>query len=312
MSGERPRFRGLFAAAHTPFNRGGRLYSARIAEQHALLVESGVEGVFVCGTAGEGHSLTSAERRAVLDTWVGVTDGTMPIIAHVGHSSIREAERLARHAAGAGATAIAAMSPAYYRPETLEDLVEFLAPIAAAAPELPFLYYDAPDFNGVCLPTDQVLQWGRLRIPNLAGVKFTSSDLLTFQRCLDLGDDFDVLLGYEELLLPALAAGCRGAIGVSFNFAAPVYHRVMEAFHRGDLARARDEQRKAADLGALLREHGVVRASKAIMSLLGVECGDVRTPLRAMERREFQDLFDRVRVMDLFARPLGTPAELGY
>lgn len=311
MSGDRPRFRGLFAAVHTPFNRGGRLYSARVADQFALLAESGVEGVFLCGTAGEGSSLTTAERRTNLETWVGVTEGAMPLIAHVGHNSVLEAERLARHAAGAGATAIAAMAPSYHRPETLEDLIQFLAPIAAAAPDLPFLYYDAPELNGVSFATDQVLKWGKMRIPNLTGVKFTSSDLLTFQRCLDL-EDFDVLLGYEELLLPALAAGCRGTIGVTVNFAAPVYRRVVEAFQRGDMERARAEQRKAAALATVLREHGVVRASKAIMSMLGVECGDVRSPLRVVESREFRELFDRIRAMDVFSRPLATPAELGY
>lgn len=307
----RTRFTGLIAAVHTPFNRGGRLYSARVAEQAALLRESGVEGVFLTGTAGEGHSLTVAERRTVLDTWVGVTEGSMPIIAHVGHDSIREAERLARHAAGAGATAIAAMAPTYHRPDTLEQLIEFLAPTAAAAPGLPFLFYDAPDFNGVRFPTDRVLRWGRMRIPNLMGVKFTSSDMQAFQRCLALDDDLDILLGYEDLLLPALAAGAKGAIGVSFNFAAPLFRKIIDAFEAGDLEEARARQAEAGALMAVLRDFGVVRSSKALMALFGVDCGDVRIPLLPVESREFRELFDRVRGMEIFARPMGTPAELG-
>lgn len=308
---ERTRLSGLIAAVHTPFNRAGRLYSARVADQYALLREAGVEGVFLCGTAGEGHSLTVAERRTMLDTWVGVTEGALPIIAHVGHDSTRDAERLARHAAGAGAAAIAAMAPAYHRPATLEQLIEFLAPTAAAAPDLPFLYYDAPDFNGVRFPTDQVLEWGRLRIPNLSGVKFTSGDLPAFQRCMALEGDLDVLLGYEDLLLPALACGARGAIGVSFNFAAPVYRRIVDSFEAGNLEEARRLQAITAGLMATLRDFGTVRASKALMTMVGVDCGDVRIPLRAVESREFRELFDRVRAMELFARPLGTPAELG-
>lgn len=308
---ERKRFEGLYAAVHTPFSRAGRLDSARVAEQYALLRESSVQGIFLCGTTGEGYSLTLAERRTMLDTWVGVTEGAVDIIAHVGHDSIRDAERLARHAAGAGATAIASMAPTCYRPRTMEELVEFLAPIAAAAPELPFLYYDAPDCTGVRFPSDQLLQWGKMRIPNLAGVKFSSADMQTFQRCLALGERFDVLLGNEDLLLPALVCGARGAVGVTCNFAAPVYQRIIAAFERGDLETARIEQAKASALATVLRDYGVVRASKAMMGLVGVDCGDVRTPLAAVDNRELGEIFERVRSMDLFARPLATPAELG-
>lgn len=306
-----PRFEGLFAAVHTPIGPAGRLDAAVVAHQHELLVEAGVDGAFLCGTAGEGHSLTLAERKMMVDTWVGVTEGRMPLIAHVGHNCIRDAVRLAKHAARAGATAVAAMGPTYYRPPSLEDLVEFLAPIADAADGLPFFYYEPPYANGPRMATDQLLEWGRLRIPNLRGVKYTSRDMATLARCVRLGSDFDVLLGHEELMLPALACGVRGAIGVSFSFAAPVYRRVMEAFLAGDLEAARSEENKALALVRVLRDYGTLRASKAVMQLLGVDCGPVRLPLRPLSDIELRDLHERVRAMDLFARCLSTPAEIG-
>jgi len=176
-------FTGLLAAAHTPFNAAGRLDANTIRKQYELFLESGVDGVFLCGTEGEGHSLSCGERRTVLDAWVGMSEGTFPVIAHIGHASIRDAVRLAEHAAKAGAWAIAAMAPIYYKPQTLEELVEYLAAIAAGAPDLPFYFYDAPDFNGVRFPTEEVLEWGRLRIPTLRGAKFTSTDLRTYARC---------------------------------------------------------------------------------------------------------------------------------
>jgi len=305
------RFTGLLAAAHTPFTAAGRLNANMVGEQYKLFLESGVDGVFLCGTAGEGHSLSCGERRTVLEAWVGTSEGKYPVIAHVGHASIRDAVRLAQHAAKAGAWAIAAMAPIYYKPQTLEELVEYLAAIAAGAPDLPFYFYDAPDFNGVRFPTEQVLEWGRLRIPTLQGAKFTSTDLRTFARCQRLDPPFNMLIGYEETWMPAITLGARGAIGVTLNFAAPVYRRVYEAMEIGDLATAQAEHAKALDLTEALDRFGMVRASKAIMALMGVDCGDVRLPLRPFHDGEMNELYELVRDMDVFARSLGTPAELG-
>ena len=304
-------FEGLLAAAHTPFNAAGRLDANTIRKQYELFQESGVDGVFLCGTAGEGHSLSCGERRTVLDAWVGVSEGAFPVIAHVGHASIRDAVRLAEHAAKAGAWAIAAMAPIYYKPQSLEELVEYLAAIAAGAPDLPFYFYDAPDFNGVRFPTEEVLEWGRLRIPTLRGAKFTSTDLRTYARCQRLDPPFNMLIGYEETWMPAITLGARAAIGVTFNFAAPVYKRIYEAMEIGDLASAQEEHAKALELNVVLERYGVVRASKAIMALMGVDCGEVRLPLRPFHEREMNELYEFVREMDVFARPLGTPAELG-
>ncbi len=303
--------RGLIASAHTPFAPSGRLDTAAVVGQLELFRECQVDGVFLCGTAGEGHSLTVAERRALLDTWVGATEPEFPIIVHVGHNCVGDAIELARHASTAGVRAIAAMASTYHRPASLEDLIECMAPIAAAAPDVPFLYYDVPELNLVRFPTDQILEWGRLRIPTLAGVNFSSRDLATYARCLRLGPEYEVLIGTPDALLPALACGGRGAIGASLGFAAPVYRRIIDAFDSGDLVSARQQEAKALELGRILREFGEVRASKAIMSLLGVDCGDVRLPLRPLNAPEIRALHERIRSLGLFARSLSTPAEIG-
>ncbi len=282
-----------------------------VVRQYELFRDAGVSGVFICGIEGEGHSLSVAERCAVLETWVGVTGGELPLIAHVGHSSLRDAVRLAEHAAKAGATALAAMSPTYHPPATLEELIEYFAAIAAAVPSTPFFFYDVPDRSGMCFPTEQVLEWGRLRIPNLVGVNLTSSDLKTFARCQQLEGDFDVLIGSEESWLPGLALGAQGAIGGTIGFAAPLYRRIEEAFAAGDIERARTEHAKTLQLGRVLQEFGAVRAGKALVSMLGVDCGTVRLPLRPLHDGEFRELHERLSDLDIFARPLSSPAELG-
>jgi N-acetylneuraminate lyase len=302
------RFEGLIAAAHTPFLPDGSLNLAVIDEQARLLIETGVSAVFLCGTTGESHSLTLAERRLVAERWLEVEAGRLPIIVHVGHNCRADAVELAAHARQHSAAAIAAMAPSYYRPESVNDLIDFLKPIAAAAPDLPFYFYDIPDATGVRLPMSDLLVHGRDRIPTLAGIKYTSPDLMMFQACVQLEDgEFDLLFGNDELLLAGLALGTRGAVGSTYNYAAPVYRRVIEAFSAGDLNTARSEQHRAVQLVQVLCEFGVLRTGKAIMAMLGVDCGPPRAPLRPLSEQEREVVFQKLRDLDVCSRPLIAP-----
>jgi N-acetylneuraminate lyase len=302
------RLTGLIAAPHTPLRPDGSLNPDAISAQAQLLRESGVSGVFIAGSTGESLSLTAAERLTLAERWTACVGGSLPVIVHVGHNSLPDAQALARQAAEVGATAIAAMAPCYFRPTQLDDLIAFCAAIAGAAPALPFYYYDIPTMTNVPIATAQFLSRGRERIPTLHGVKFTNNDLPTLQECLAL-DSFDVLFGYDEMLLAGLALGVRGAVGATYNFAAPLYQRLLTAFDSGDWATARHAQRQSVVLIRTLQEFGFSRASKAMMQLLGVDCGPVRSPLRPMTGPEVRELYRRLRDFDGLARPLREPRQ---
>ena len=300
-----PRLTGLVAAPFTPMNADGTLNPAAIKAQAALLVESGVTGAFVCGTTGEGASLSVAERIEVADRWKGAEGERLRLIVHAGHNSLPEAKRIAAHAAKIKADAIAAIPPTYFKPETVGDIVDFCSSVAEAAPGVPFYYYDIPSFTGVAPRLSEFLDQAVGRIPTLAGVKCSRGDLTTYRECVIARDGaFDAAFGNDELLLDGLKLGARGAVGSTYNFAAPVYHRIMKAFDAGDLDGARREQDKSVALVEALKEFGVIRAGKAIMKLVGADCGPVRSPLRPMDEEEIEKLYDRIKSLDVFARPL--------
>src|SRR5690606_35197271 len=118
-----------------------------------------------------------------------------------------------------------------------------MAQIAAAAPSIPFYYYHIPALTGVGMDMLEFLRLGEKRIPNLAGIKYTAATIHEYQACPNHeGGRFDVLYGYDELLLPALAVGAKGAVGSTYNFAAPLYLRVMELFRAGQLEAAQEQQ----------------------------------------------------------------------
>lgn len=303
-----PGFTGLIAAPFTAFRPDGELDLEKIPDQAALLREGGVAGAFVCGTTGEGTSLSTAERKRVAERWLKSAGG-LEVIVHAGHASVAEAKDLARHAAAIGSAAVAVTAPFYFRPSAVGDLVPFLADVANAAPALPFFYYDIPSTTGVLLPTAQVMRRLREVVPNLGGVKFSNPDLMTMQECVGQGDR--VLFGVDEYLLAAVVLGATGAVGSTYNYAAPVYRRMLAALAAGDLESARREQAKSAAMVRAVIDFGGVRAGKAIVGMLGVDCGPVRPPLRPVSREDANALYERLREMDVFTRALRHPSEPG-
>ncbi|MGB7160232.1 MAG: dihydrodipicolinate synthase family protein [Tepidisphaeraceae bacterium] len=282
------RLSGLIAAPYTPFNAEGDLYLDVVEEQAALLAESGVSGAFICGTTGEGLSLTSHERMEVARQWMSAGGRKLKVIVHVGHTSQREAIALARHAGQIGAAAVAALPPFFFKPTTAAQVVEFCRPIAAAAADLPFYYYNIPSMTGVSVSMVELLELASKRIPNFRGIKFTHGDMMEFQRCRALNDgEFDIAWGVDEMLLGALAIGTDAAVGSTYNYAAPLYLRMIEAFRAGDLETAQEIGRQVAEMVAVLLKHGVLRTGKATMSLVGIDCGPPRSPVAPVTREEW-------------------------
>jgi N-acetylneuraminate lyase len=271
---------GLVAATHTPFHADGRLNLTVVEKQAEHLHRNGIGTVFVGGTTGECHSLTVDERFALAKRWSEVVEGSqLRLVIHVGSNCLSDAKALAVQAQTLGASAIAALSPSYFKPKALDDLVACCSEIAGAAPALPFYYYDIPSLTGVQFSIPEFLKIAPDRILSFAGIKFTNIDLIAYQSCLRVQPGrFDIAWGVDECLLAALAFGAVGAVGSSYNFAAPIYQRVMEAFSRGDFATARAEQYRSVQLIEILASFGYMAAAKAVMGLLGVEVGPARLP----------------------------------
>lgn len=295
---------GLIAAVHTPMRSDGELNLTVVDQQARYLHRVGVSGVFVAGTTGESHSLTGEERRALGDRWArAAREQDLRLVIHVGHNSQRESIRLAAHAREVGADAVAMLAPSYFKPPSLEELIEFCVPIAAAAGELPAYLYHIPSFTGVHFSMLDFLQQGKPRMPNLAGLKYTSEDLAEYQECLHLGGgEFNILFGRDEALLAGLVLGAPGAVGSTYNFAASLYLRLMDAFRRGDLQEARREQLRSVQMVRIIARYSFASAAKSVMRMVGIDCGPARSPLRRLPEHEFEQLqqhLETLGVLDL-------------
>lgn len=274
---------GLIAAPFSPFHPD-RSLNLDVVEGYAeWLVSQGVIGAFICGTTGEGMSLTTAERQRLAERWLAVAPSELKVIVHVGHTSLGDCVELAAHAQSIGAAAVSCMAPFFFKPADVETLVDWCDHVAAAAADLPFYFYNMPSMTGVTVDVSRFLELAEPRIPNLVGAKYTHDDLADFARCVKLRDGrFDLLFGRDEILLQALRAGARGAVGSTYNFAAPVYHAVMRAFEAGDQEQAERTQQVAARMIQAFVDCGAhpITAFKWFMNRLAVDCGPSRLPLR--------------------------------
>lgn len=293
---------GLVAATHTPFHDDGSLNLDAVERQAEHLAANHVAAAFVGGTTGESSSLTCEERRLLAERWGKVVRGTpLRLVVHVGANCVADARSLAQHAESIGAEAISALTPCYFKPRSLDVLIQTMAEIAAAAPATPFYFYDIPSMTGVQLPMPDFLAQAQHRIPTLAGLKFTNSDLMAYQHCLraDAGR-WDVPWGIDEYLLGALALGAQGAVGSTYNLCGPIAHRTMAAFAANDFAAARDEQYRSVQVIQLLAGFGYMGAAKATMEQLGVPVGPPRLPNAPLSPQQKLELRGRLEAIGFF------------
>jgi N-acetylneuraminate lyase len=210
------------------------------------LIAHNISGIYICGSTGEGHSLSVRDRKLVTESFIQAVNGRMKIIINVGHNSIEDACDLTRHARFINADAISAAPPVYYKLRSEDQLIKTFEKITAEAPEIPFYYYHIPAMTGFKFDMEEFLRLSFSRLPSLQGIKFTSPDIHEYQSCLNMsGGKYQILYGMDEMLLSGLAAGAECMIGSTYNFMAPLYHEIMENFKKGDLKSAAQHQLEA-------------------------------------------------------------------
>lgn len=297
-------YTGLFAAVFTPMHKDGSLNPAQVQPIVDYLVKTEICGLYVCGSTGEGPSLSSDERRAVAAAYVEAVrlrHRKLPVIVQVGHNSLAEARALASHAQTIGADAISAMPPSYFKLRSLETLIDCLSKIASAAANLPFFYYHIPSVTGLDFDMVEFLRRGRKRLPNLAGIKYSDTTIDEYQACLRFANQqFSVLFGCDEMLLSALCIGASGAVGSTYNFAGPLYQRVIKACKRGKLAEAQKCQALVVDMIRILYRYRGQSAFKAAMKLIGLDCGPSRLPLETLKPEELRAMEEDLKRIGFF------------
>lgn len=283
---------GLVAAPFTPMNSDGSINILLISDYYLMLKSNGVKGAFICGSTGEGVSMTLEEKKEVYKAWANCTKGDddFKVMAFLGGTCIKDCIDLAVYAYELGLYAVSFTAPFYFKPSTVAALAEACAEIALAVPKMPFYYYHIPVLTGVGHSMFSLLEQVEGHIPNFAGIKYTHEDFMDFQSCMNFADGkYDMLWGRDENMLSALILGAKGSVGSTFNYAAPLYHHLIAAFNNNDFAKAQYLQQQSIDMIRLLGKYGGISVGKSYMRLLGVDCGEFRSPVKNMSVIAFEE-----------------------
>ncbi|MFP4621139.1 MAG: dihydrodipicolinate synthase family protein [Bacteroidales bacterium] len=289
---EKNKLQGIIPAVFTPFKNDHSVNTKKVKQQADMLVKNEITGFFVAGTTGETTSLTTEERLELAEIWRKHTPSHIKLIIHVGHNCLSYAQRIASHAASIGADGISAFAPSYYKPSGMNELVGYCKSIAESGHGLPFYYYHIPFLTGVHYRVSDFTREAEHVVPNFAGVKFTDNDLMDYRQAYAYSSGrFNMLFGLDEMLLPAMAVGAEGAVGGTYNFAAPLYIQIIKAYKNNNIETARALQDKSIHMIRILQQYGgAITAGKSIMKMLGIDCGPCRLPLRTLTPKEEEAL----------------------
>jgi len=267
---------GIMPALVTPFTDDAKeIDEGRLRRLVNYVIAKGATGVVPCGTTGEFQNLSFEERKKVVEIVIDEVKGRVPVIAGTGCSGTDLTIEITRHAKEAGAQAALIVTPYYHKP-TNRGIYEHYRSVAEAV-DIPIILYNIPQVTGVTLPW-QIVE-DLVDIPNIVAVKDSSGELKGILAVLEkTRPRLSVLCGHDEVVLPALAAGCSGAILASGNIIVDIWMQVYKAVNKGDLKRAQELQLKVQKICRIIVKSGSVGV-KAGLNMIGVPVGPVRLPL---------------------------------
>lgn len=249
------------APTFTPFNKNNEIAYDQIAPYAEFLKLKGISAILVNGTSGEGMLLTLIERKKVTEKWAEVCKmyGIL-LMVQIAGCSFADVIDLAQHAEGLGVDGILCLPELYFKPKTVEKLVDYMREIAAYCPKTPLYYYHIPMFTQVDLPMASFMELARQKIPSFVGIKYTSGDLEKGVQCLKFGQ---VFLGSDTILSGALALGFNCAIMTSLNIHPEMSINIIKLTEEGNVKEAFEQQKILNDFVASTLKNGEIISEKS-------------------------------------------------
>ena len=282
---QKPFFTGVCTALVTPFYRGQVNYPMleRLLQNQ---LDAGIKAIVICGTTGESPSLSDAEKLEIFRRSKAYVGDQCKIIAGTGSNCTEHALYLSQAAEETGADGLLLVSP-YYNKATPEGLFAHYSAIAAAV-HIPCILYNVPSRTGVDIPVEVYRKLSR--IPNIAGVKEASSDIVKVTRILAECPGFPVWSGNDDQIVPVMALGGSGVISVLSNIAPEKTAAMAHAALDGDFDTAAALQLQLLPLIRMLFSEVNPIPVKAAMKELGFDCGSCRLPLTPIGEENFRKL----------------------
>jgi 4-hydroxy-tetrahydrodipicolinate synthase len=303
---------GCFTAIATPFMDDGSVDYDGLDRLVEFQIQNGITGIVAVGTTGESPVLSWDEHNKVIEAIAKKTKDRCLCIAGTGSNNTAESLEATKHAAEVGVDAVLLVDPYYNGPSSLEIRREYVAPIAAAFPNLKIIPYVIPGRTGSqMLPEDLAILYKAY--PNVSIVKEATANLDNMRRTRECcGDDYTIFSGddgmtFEMMIDPKIKA--TGTISVTSNVAPKALTRMVELVNEGNQPEAKDLMLKLQPLFRLVTvstteqtPYGDVlcrarnpAAYKAMLAILGMPSGGCRPPLGRLTRNGLNIVLEGLR-----------------
>lgn len=281
---------GIYSAFMTSFRPDGSMNEQVIRDMVEFMISKGVDGIFPVSTVGEFVHMSMEERKRLMKIVVEQAKGRVAIVAGIGASCPRKSVELARYAKEIGADAVVLLAPYFFI--NPQDIVEKYVEVVARSVDIPLILYNIPFFTNPILP-DTVERL--CRIPNIVAIKDSSGNLINLMNNIEqskkIRDDFNVLIGYEEGLFPALMAGAKGCFTATVGILPEIMKDIYTSTLRGDYQRAREVQFSIIGLIRLMKVPLFPFGFKAGMEARGFPMGP---PLQAFSAQQ-EEVYQRTK-----------------
>ncbi|WP_375334634.1 4-hydroxy-tetrahydrodipicolinate synthase [Curtobacterium sp. MCBD17_019] len=276
-------FGQVLVALVTPFTADGEVDWPGVERHIDDCITAGADGIVVTGTTGETSTLTDPEKLRLVEVGKSVAAGRAKIITGGGSNETAHAMQLYKQSERAGADGVMIVTPYYNKPTQAGVLTHFR--MIADATDLPVILYDIPGRTGVPIMYDTIVRASKH--PNIVAVKDAKGSFSEVSRVLN-NTDLMYFSGDDANVLPHLAIGATGLIGVTANIAAAPYRTIVDAVNRGDLAAATAEHQRLEPLVRAVMTHvpGTVAAKYILHGLGRIASPRVRLPLVGPEESE--------------------------
>jgi 4-hydroxy-tetrahydrodipicolinate synthase len=282
----------------TPFAADGSLNldSARRLAHH--LVNTGSDGIVVCGTTGEGPTVTDREKLDLFEAVVTEVGASATVIANTGTYDTHHSVALTRSALATGVDGFLVVTPYYSKPPRPGIVAHFQA-VAEAADGRPVIVYNIPQRVVVNLEPDVLAELGV--IPNVVAVKQATADLDQARRVVE---DTGLVLyaGNDDLVMPFLELGGAGGICVASHVAGRQYRHMIDLAQQGDVSGARAIDESLRGLLAALAVTTNPIPVKAALNLLGHDVGGLRLPLVQADAAQTQAVAESLEASGILAK----------
>ena len=288
-------FKGAATALVTPLNENGVDW----AQFERLLnwqVDEGINALVICGTSGEGSTLSDEEHRECLKFAKEIVGDRVPLIAGTGSNDTAYAIDLTKYACELGYDGMLVVTP-YYNKATQKGLIQMFTAIADASTK-PVILYNVPSRTGINIePATYAVLADH---PMIWGIKEANGNISKIVETKALvGDKLDIWSGNDDQIVPIMACGGVGVISVLSNILPKKTVEMCEKALDGDFAGAMDMQCDMLPLiNALFCEVNPIPA-KAAVAALGFCDNYVRLPLTVMESEHEKVLLDEMRKQGL-------------